>query len=75
MHKVTIDNVELILSHPLKTDAEWIGQAESMEQLLACWLLVSEKDLPLTPRIIGHRESGKLPSLLQQQKSANRMFM
>ena len=59
MHKVTIDNVELVLSHPLKTDAEWIGQDESMRQLLACWLLVSEKDLPLTPRIIGHPGIGK----------------
>ncbi len=57
--KVTIDNVDLILSHPLKGDIEWIGQSESMRQLLACWLVLSDEDFPLVPRIIGHPGIGK----------------
>ncbi|NLG16855.1 MAG: AAA domain-containing protein [Fibrobacter sp.] len=57
--KVTIDNVELILSHPLKGDVEWIGQSESIRQLLACWLVLSDEDFPLVPRIIGHPGIGK----------------
>ncbi|MBN1130424.1 MAG: hypothetical protein JXA71_15635, partial [Chitinispirillaceae bacterium] len=59
MPKTVIDNVELILSHPVKVTTEWIGQAEPLRQLLACWLTVAEGDLPLTPRVIGHPSIGK----------------
>lgn len=59
MNKVIIDNVELILSHPLTETTEWIGQSESMRQLLACWHVIETRDLPLTPRIIGHPGIGK----------------
>ncbi len=38
---------------------EWIGQAEPMRQLLACWLTVATEDLPLTPRILGPPGIGK----------------
>ena len=54
-----IENVELILSNPLAVDVEWIGQQEPMRQLMACWLTVSDEDLPLTPRIIGVPGIGK----------------
>ena len=57
--KLTIDNVELTLSHPLKGNIEWIGQSESMRQLLACWLVLSDQDFPLVPRIIGPPGIGK----------------
>ncbi len=59
MQKKIIDNVELILSHQLDSKANWIGQIEPQRQLLACWLKVSENDLPLTPRIIGYPGIGK----------------
>lgn len=59
MNNVTIDNVELSLSHPLDMSAEWIGQAEPQRQLIACWHTIQENDLPLTPRIIGHPGVGK----------------
>jgi MoxR-like ATPase len=59
MKKITIDNVELILSHPVNVSVEWIGQAEPLRQLLACWLVVAEGDLPLVPRVIGHPGTGK----------------
>jgi MoxR-like ATPase len=59
MPSITIDNVELILSNPILVDAEWIGQQEPMRQLMACWFTVDERDLPLTPRIIGVPGIGK----------------
>jgi MoxR-like ATPase len=59
MQKTVIDNVELILSHPVKVAIEWIGQNEPLRQLLACWLTVAEGDLPLTPRVIGYPGIGK----------------
>lgn len=59
MEKVTVENVELILSHPVSVTTKWIGQAEPLRQLLACWLMVAEGDLPLTPRVIGHPGTGK----------------
>jgi MoxR-like ATPase len=59
MEKITIENVELVLSHPVKVTTSWIGQNEPLRQLAACWLLVAEGDLPLTPRIIGVPGIGK----------------
>ena len=59
MKTTTVDNVELQLSHPLKSQVKWIGQQVPLRQLLACWLVISESDLALTPRIIGHPGIGK----------------
>lgn len=59
MKTTTINNVELILSHPLTLEVEWIGQSESLRQILACWHVIEPKDLPLTPRIIGYPGIGK----------------
>jgi len=59
MDKIVIDNVELVLAHPVATRTEWIGQTEPMRQLLACWITVDKHDLPLTPRIIGYPGIGK----------------
>jgi hypothetical protein len=57
--KVVIDGVSLTLSHPDTTKVEWIGQAEFMERLLACWLVVNKQDIPLCPRLIGKPGVGK----------------
>ncbi len=59
MNTVTIDNVQLTLSHPLENTREWIGLQEVLRQLLACWLIVDKNDLPLTPRITGYPGVGK----------------
>lgn len=56
---VEIDGVRLYLSQPNATPGEWIGQKEVLTQLLACWLVVDKKDLPLSPRIIGAPGIGK----------------
>jgi len=59
MRTTIIDNVELILSHHVDTEAEWIGQTEPLRQLLACWITLAPADLPLTPRLIGVPGIGK----------------
>ena len=56
---VDIDGVRLHLSHPNETIGEWIGQDEILNQLLACWLVVDEVDLPLSPRLVGPPGIGK----------------
>jgi MoxR-like ATPase len=55
----TIGGITLALSHADTTQPEWIGQSEILKQVLACWLVVSEKDLPLAPRITGMPGIGK----------------
>ena len=47
-----IAGVTLHLSTPDTTDQSWIGQDAILRQLLACWLVVDARDLPLTPRIL-----------------------
>jgi MoxR-like ATPase len=59
MSTVTIDTVEILLSPPIANDSKWIGQAEPMRQLLACWHVLGAADIPLTPRIIGYPGIGK----------------
>ncbi len=59
MEEVKIDNIKLTLSAPEKTDNKWVGNNDIFEQLLACWVLVDPKDLPLSPRLIGVPGIGK----------------
>ena len=54
-----LDGVTLTLSKPDTTKPEWIGQSEVLKQVLACWMVISDKDLPLSPRIIGMPGIGK----------------
>ena len=56
---VRIDDITLHLSQPVLTHQEWIGQADVLKQLLACWLVVHESDLPLSPRLVGPPGIGK----------------
>src|SRR3954468_13482390 len=59
MNTVQIQGVTLHLSQPHAAETQWIGQGEILKQLLACWLVVDEKDLPLTPRLVGSPGIGK----------------
>ena len=56
---VEVDGITLHLAAPDTTSQEWIGQGEILKQLLACWLMVDERDLPLSPRITGVPGIGK----------------
>lgn len=57
--QVEIDGVRLSLSKPNDNEGRWIGQQEILHQLLACWIVVDDKDLPLSPRLVGTPGIGK----------------
>lgn len=71
---IEIDGVTLHLARPDVSESPWIGQSEVLKQVLACWLVVDEKDLALTPRLIGTPGIGKttlgLAAARQRQQSA-----
>jgi MoxR-like ATPase len=54
-----VGGVTLHLSTPDITDQNWIGQDAILRQLLACWLVVDPRDLPLAPRLTGPPGIGK----------------
>ena len=54
-----IQGIDLHLSFPFTGSSQWIGQEEILQQVLACWLVVDEQDLPLTPRLVGAPGIGK----------------
>ncbi|MDP6779255.1 MAG: MoxR family ATPase [Candidatus Latescibacteria bacterium] len=58
-HTVQIQDVSLHLGNPVATPQEWIGQTDTLRQLLACWLVVHESDMPLSPRLVGPPGIGK----------------
>lgn len=68
MESIRIDGVEIHLAAPVNTAAEWIGQEEPMTELMACWLVLTPQDRPLTPRIVGHPGLGKTTLALAAAK-------
>lgn len=56
---VEIEGVSLHLAHPDRLSVEWVGQEESMRQLLAAWMVVDARDLPMNPRLLGKPGVGK----------------
>jgi hypothetical protein len=54
-----VDGVQLALSKPNENNAKWIGQREILQQLQACWIVVDDTDLPLSPRLVGAPGIGK----------------
>jgi len=54
-----IDGVLLRLAHPDRLPARWVGQQDVLEQLLAAWFVIDERDLPLNPRLVGKPGVGK----------------
>ncbi len=56
---VTVEGFRLRLAQPTQSHHEWIGDREILQQLLACWLVIDENDLPLCPKIIGTPGIGK----------------
>ncbi|MCC6141992.1 MAG: AAA family ATPase [Nitrospira sp.] len=56
---VSVQGITLHLAQPMTALQEWIGSKEPLQQLLACWLKVDPRDLPLSPRITGPPGIGK----------------
>jgi len=59
MKSVRIEGVTLYLAHPDEINLTWVGQEELMAQILAAWLVVDDRDLPLNPRLLGKPGVGK----------------
>ncbi|MFN0104583.1 MAG: AAA family ATPase [Bryobacteraceae bacterium] len=56
---VEIDGVLLHLAHPDELKVQWVGQDDVMRQLLAAWLVIDDRDLPMNPRLVGKPGVGK----------------
>jgi MoxR-like ATPase len=59
VNTVNIEGVTLHLAHPDELPAQWVGQDEVMRQLLAAWMVVDERDIPMNPRLLGKPGVGK----------------
>lgn len=59
MESVIIDGITLYLSSPDELNIPVYPREEIIEQIIACWLVLDEKDFPLTPRLIGKPGVGK----------------
>src|SRR5258708_10840718 len=56
---VEIEGVPLHLAHPDELSDTWVGQEETMRQLVAGWLVTDWQDLPMNPRLLGKPGVGK----------------
>ena len=56
---VVIEGITLYLAHPDEIPVRWVGQPDIMRQLLAAWMMVDERDLPMSPRLLGKPGVGK----------------
>src|SRR5882757_2237589 len=56
---VEIEGVTLHLAHPDELPARWVGQEETMRQLLAAWLVINDQDVAMSPRLLGKPGVGK----------------
>jgi len=56
---VEIEGVTLHLAHPDELPARWVGQEEPLRQLLAAWLVIDPRDVPMNPRLVGKPGVGK----------------
>jgi MoxR-like ATPase len=57
--KVALEGIELHLAHPDELDVTWIGQEEAMRQLIAAWMIIDQRDIPMNPRLLGKPGVGK----------------
>ena len=57
--KISTDGIELHLAHPDELNVAWIGQEEALRQLMAAWMVIEERDVPMNPRLLGKPGVGK----------------
>jgi MoxR-like ATPase len=56
---VEVEGIKLHLAHPDDLHVRWVGQEETLKQLLAAWSLIDPDDLPMNPRLLGKPGVGK----------------
>jgi MoxR-like ATPase len=56
---VNIEGIELHLAHPDDLEVTWVGQEDAMRQLMAAWIVLDERDVPMNPRLLGKPGVGK----------------
>jgi MoxR-like ATPase len=59
LRTVPLGGVTLHLAHPDELPIRWVGQDELMKQLLAAWMIVDPRDVPMSPRLLGKPGVGK----------------
>ncbi len=69
---VEIEGVALHLAHPDELPGRWVGQEEPLRQLLAAWLMVDPRDLPMNPRLVGKPGVGKTTLAYAAARRLNR---
>ncbi len=57
--KFVVDGIELHLAHPDELNVTWIGQEEALRQLMAAWMVIHDRDVPMNPRLLGKPGVGK----------------
>lgn len=57
--KTVIEGIDLHLAHPDELNVSWVGQEEAMRQLLAAWMVIDSRDVPMNPRLLGKPGVGK----------------
>jgi MoxR-like ATPase len=56
---VELEGVTVHLAHADELHIRWVGQQETMKQLLAAWSVIDEHDFPMNPRLLGKPGVGK----------------
>jgi MoxR-like ATPase len=56
---VTLEGVTIHLAHPDDLPIRWVGQEDTLRQLLAAWSLADPRDVPMSPRLLGKPGVGK----------------
>lgn len=59
MKQLTLDGITLTLAGPVELKLNWVGQEELLQQLLAAWMVIDERDIPFNPRLVGKPGVGK----------------
>lgn len=70
--RIEVGGVVLHLAHPDEFPVSWVGQQETMRQLLAAWSTVAPEDRPMTPRLLGKPGVGKTTLAYAAGKSLER---